>query len=276
MKSRLFHFTTLLLAFCLASCWESEGGKDPDGTDPQSTDGAVSHDYSYATKENTLYLTRDQIWRRCLGDSLAADTVRARTDTIEFEIEGNTWRHLKPPETSGSAVIRWVRTYKRVGAGTGLEGVWSRSGDSYRLVSGVLNLSEQALQDAVMKNLNLSLKYSDDRITVTGSSYTEHSDIRLADQFVDFWNGTIFPGLTPDSAIFDIGLRVVDKYTVELKGFKNKETVRLARYPNGDMSITSSNPGHASLHYYGEPESCPNTQEPPWYKAFLDANRKGL
>jgi hypothetical protein len=282
VKSLPVLMASLLAAFCLGSCLQTQSVSDPDAdpdTEPEDTGplptSGVSHDYSYTVRENTLFITRDQVWRRCVGDSLLADTVRDRTDTIEFELEEDSWRQLKNRETLNSgAVVRWVRAFKRRGEGTGLEGVWIRPQDSYRVVSGSLDPEERTQQDAMMRNANLSLKYHDDRVTVTDDTYTEYLDIRHAAQFVDLWNGTIFPGLAAESALYDIELSIVDKYTVELRGRKNDETVKLSRRPNWDLSITSSNPDHAPLHYHGEPESCPNPQEPAWYRAFLDANRK--
>lgn len=131
-------------------------------------------------------------------------------------------------------------------------------------------------QDSVLKRSKISLLYHDTRITITETLFSEYTDLDFAAQYIDNWNGKFNPFVVPESAKYDIDLRLVDKYTVEFRGLKSMEIVNFSFYPNYDHIYTSSDPTHAPLRYYGTPKTCPNPYEPAWYKGFLDANRKSV
>jgi hypothetical protein len=99
--------------------------------------------------------------------------------------------------------------------------------------------------------------------------------MNTAARFVDQWNEGE-PGVDDpsDSARYDIAVKGVDKYTVELKGGKTGEIVQLQLLPNEDQTYTSNLPEHAKHVYLNHPKSCPNDEEPDWYDDFRFANLK--
>lgn len=274
LKSSLSLMALLLAAICMAACSGHGGGTGPAITEPLPNGGAI-FDFSYVMRGNTLVITPKYQITYCLGDSLAFDSRIDKSLAFEFEVDGNTLRNPRTLDTLKSgAVVRYTQNYQRVGYGTGLQGIWVRAADSYRVISGFPDAAERMQQDSVIERSKTSLLYHENRITITETLYSEYSDFDFAAQYIDNWNGKFNPFVVPDSAKYDIALRIVDKYTVDLIGLNSNETVHFTFYPNYDHIYTSSDPAHAPLHYYGEPKTCPNSYEPAWYKGFLNENRK--
>src|SRR5690606_1609436 len=108
--------------------------------------------------------------------------------------------------------------------------------------------------------------------TFTENTITSSTDILTAELFVSEWNEPLFPGDEPDSANYDITIRTLDKYTVELEGNRTGETVRIKILPNGDRTYSSSDASNAQSLYVEDSKTCPNPMEPFWYINFLDGN----
>jgi hypothetical protein len=106
-------------------------------------------------------------------------------------------------------------------------------------------------------------------------SVTRIEEVRWAQLFLARWNGVIDGGPAfADSSVFDIGVKVTSKLTVEFSGRRTGEALWLTGWPNGDRTYRSREPGHAEFRYFSSPVGCPAPLEPVWYTDFLAANRK--
>jgi hypothetical protein len=156
-----------------------------------------------------------------------------------------------------------------------LEGLWKSESVKFELVSGTLTEEEKA-DFADYENANAAnRKYSTRYTQFTGGKKYVFEDADVARQFVDHWNESpsAEDSLPSNISYFAITVRAVDKRTVELKGLKTGETIRLTFRTDG-LDYASDNPAHASLHVPTFPKSCPTPYIAEWYLDFLGANEK--
>ena len=67
-------------------------------------------------------------------------------------------------------------------------------------------------------------------------------------------------------------MRLLDENTVELKGGKTGETVKISYSPRGRRTVSSDNPLHAGFTGGDPVQSCPYPDA--WLEEFFRANAK--
>ncbi len=274
MRNPIFCITALSLAAMLSGCLTdgSSSGSSPSGL--RRDIGAYSiQDGKIITpaKPDTSYY--------CNDTTLEFDVYSGGPDTLPFELSGNTLTLLQPnfDTLASGAVIQSLSLANRVGSGSGLEGSWTFSEWSYRVVSGALSADEKSKWDLQQSQRNAESKYSSGWVQFSGGAITTYEDTRTADKFVADWNGLNHSFESPnsqDSANYNISARTLSKYTVELKGRTKAETVQLTINNDRSRVYTSNVAGHGEYHYDYPPKTCPNPMEPDWYLTFLSDNAK--
>jgi hypothetical protein len=239
---------------------------------------AMSRTLSYSVSaDRIITLAPDDTDYHCNGNELERDVYPQEPDTVRFSLSGNTLSIYDPfVDTLGSgAVVQWASIAQRSGSGTGLEGAWRQTDRIYQVNSGALAQAERARLENELAESRHFVSFINASFSLSKGILTTYADINTAALFVDRWNEHD-PEEDPesDSALFDITVKAVEKYTVELKGGKTGEIVRLEILPNEDMTYTSNQPGHAKHVYRSRPVSCPNFEEPDWYSEFRFANLK--
>lgn len=183
------------------------------------------------------------------------------------------------PDTlaASGALAQGFTSYARVGAagaGGGPGGLWLRDSIGYAILSGPATAQEKSDLDAGYRTLRRSLAYWTYHLLLGEGRARGYLDGRTAQRFIDDWNGVGPVPSQADSGAYAITAKVSDPHTVELKGRKSGETVRLTMDPSGDRTYASSDPAHPTHTYTVVPESCPDDWEPEWYRTFLADNAK--
>jgi hypothetical protein len=212
----------------------------------------------------------------CEGDVPHTEVYPGHPDTVEFQVSATTMTIYNSIDTSRlGVVVQRIATLLRVGPGSGVEGTWKEGDQSYRVLSGTLSAEEKAEYDSDLVRSKKYMAYTEYSVVIGAGRITTYVDARTADRFIADWNGTLSDHPEDaDSLRYDMTAKAVDKYTVELKGRKTGETVRVTRSPLGDMTYTSDNPAHAAYHYIHNARTCPNDPQPQWYSEFQSNNSK--
>jgi hypothetical protein len=214
--------------------------------------------------------------RYCDGDSMHVDTYRVGADTVEFSISGEVLSindsrvHAHPHD----AIIQWTSLFMRIGSGSGLEGSWLYTGREYRVVSGALASEEKAELDRQRDYRGPLFELNQVNLLIGGGLIRSYRDRPGAKIFMAIWNGAFTgTGDQADSARYAIAVKEADRNTVELKGLKSGETVRVEETPES-TTYTSDQGGHATHVFSSNPKTCPNETHPEWYEQFKSANLK--
>ena len=267
-----------ILSAVLAGCMTegSSGGQPPAGSEEAFTPIAYT-----VVGDAIINHAHTETDRYCDGEILKSETYQTPADTVRFTITGKLLTVHPSVETlSSGAVVQWTSSYTRVGSGSGLGGDWTQNDQTYQVLSGEPDSLEKdgleeraALTRRMLTYTIVTVRFADGKI----SAY-QNGD--LSRRFIDNWN-TSFGEDTdlPDSAIYDIDVKALDRKTVELKGLKKGlktgETVRIAMRVNGDRTYTSNVPGHAEFRYTDTPTACPEVFYPNWFLEFEQANASG-
>jgi hypothetical protein len=268
--------TALLFSGFLSGCFVSDGSPEQ----PL----AVSADYLGAytvSGDRMIMVTQGDTASWCAGSERRITALPAEVDTLEFSLAGDRLVVLNSPEADGPAdanprpMVRIAWEAERVGRGSGLEGHWRIRRFDHQVVSGALGDSlARAWKDRIEAwRVGNSLGVSEIEFR-EGRAYAR-KDIRWADLFLAEWNGDLDPAVAADSALLDIDVKVLDKYTVELAGRKTGEAVRVAfDAKTGLRSYSSSAPNRPVQAEDREPGACSQGKE-SWFPAFLAENARG-
>lgn len=269
MEKALSPAGLILAAAVLTGCLFGDSSDDP--ADP----GEIAHAIPYTYKGDTL-ITLGYLgpYAYCIGDVLHTETDTMDADTVVFRITGSILTISTDLDTLKSgAVIEQVLVFERQGSGTGLEGLWSNTREELRVLSGTPSEKENAELEVGRKDRDGRRAYKRSWARFANGILTFFQDVDYAKRFISEWNNGIPGGFTADSGLYAIALKELDKNTVELKGLKSGETVRLAISSQG-YTYTSNLPGHNPHRYREMPTTCPNEEKPAWYFLFLSLNSK--
>lgn len=275
LESVLHPVSALLLAACLLSGCMTGG----DGGSGAVTSGFLKKDQGTYRIEggNIINENRFRTYFYCSLGEIVSETDTLKNDTIPFELAGNTLSLINPSldTMESGAVVQYLVQAMRMGRGASLNGLWQFTGQSYRVLAGALSPVEKTRveEDNAKNNGHLDIttfqwQFSDGLITT-------FEDTKTAEAFLLAWNKANIDGLYPaDSARYDIAVKVVGKYQVELKGRITEETVLLTLENDRSETFQSSDPAHPMHRFDRIPKSCPDDTEPGWYGLFLQANSK--
>lgn len=214
----------------------------------------------------------------CSGSQVELDRNTDGPDTITFDISGKILTlHVGMDTLRSGAVLEMLTVAQRIsGSGSQLEGSWTFSELTYRVVSGIMTAEEIAEHEKDMAMSKAFQAYMTNTVEFSRGMITTHIDGNTAAQFTAEWNGTFTHNnyYEPDSADYSVVLKTIDQYTVELKCVKSGETVRLKITPKGDRTYTSDKPEHAQHVFLTDAKTCPNLFQPEWYSEFLRDNAK--
>lgn len=258
----------LALSGCLSG---GEGGENP-----QAPSGNPDKTYPYVVQGDEIIdpPTADTSYG-CHGDTLAPRVVPGPADTTPFRINGDTLTLVISVDTPevGAAVERVLRLARTAGR-DGLEGTWRYLEEDYRIIAGTLTPDGQAQLDADFASIRFRDSFREVVYVIGGGFIRIYEDERTAERAIARWNGSD-PSVrkTADSAKYEMDVRIVDKYTVEYRGRRTSETVRVTEKPNGDLDFVSLDPSHPPAHILTTPTSCPPEVIPAWYFEFQAANR---
>jgi hypothetical protein len=271
MFSRAAKYALISAPLFLGACLDDSG--DPSASVPP---GEVLARLDYSVSGDRL-ITRDttKAFAYCVNDSLTADPSRERYDTVRFSILGDTLTLRPPADTLDSdLVIQEYLLMIRQAGGEGIEGIWKTGPMRYSYVSGPLTPSRKAELDSKYAWDTEDTRYFYAYNVFKAGTITQYGDYDFGEKFIRDWNRGR-PILTiAESSSFAIDPRRVDKHTVDLKGRKTGETVRITFMNTFDRLYESDDPSHPAHLYHINPTTCPNDFQPSWYTAFLQANRK--
>jgi hypothetical protein len=269
MKYALYPAGFLLAVAALTGCLfgnSSEGTVNP---------GEVIRTIPYRVEGNALVLGpyyADVPW--CSGEILHKESPLIGENVLTLKLEASTFTIFIDTATLESgATLERVSRYSRVGSGTGLEGLWSFTKREQRLVSGILTQEEKDGLENDERLDDRDAAYTHFWLRFTGGKLLTYQKREYAKRFIADWNGEFAQMNDADSARYAITVKAVDQNTVELKGRKNGETVRIT-HSFEVTTYSSDTPGHALHRFFSKPETCPNEEIPLWYREFLDANAK--
>jgi hypothetical protein len=222
-------------------------------------------------------------WTGCWDDSMVeyCDTVEAYSDTVTYDLTGNTLMLYFPFDTldTSEAVVTMCLILSRKGSGGGLEGVWSVSDLSYEIIQGnptqgeITGLETEIAFLKKMFTEKMIMEYEFSAGQLKGYSKQIQD---FADGFIDDWNGWWYddPALA-DSAQYDIAVTKVDANIVTLYGNLSEETVTIKHNPSAhSITYSSNDPAHAPHTYFEDTETCPNDDYPQWWWDFHQGNLK--
>lgn len=249
--------TACLLSGCILG---GESGKRPP-IDPVPGMG----EYRVSGNLLIMRLPPDTL-RHCVSDSLWTTVVGGQTDTLEFSLQGRTLDLYSRPGDSVQLHTLLARE-----EGSGLEGRWKVEEIKYRLEAGSLSDSLRTWWGQFVAMQNRFLSFMPTEFEFRSGRVTRTAQPPAAGYFLAQWNGDFSMGAgVPDSAMFDVEVLVIDPFTMEMRGRRNGETVRIAFAADGRKSFASDNPARPD-YAERDPASCPQDPE-PWYSQFLVDN----
>lgn len=268
-------------AACIVSTLSLTGcflGGGEDGPRPLGTEPDYVGSYT-VSGDRLLMVTAGDTLSYCDGADRKELIQPERADTLEFVLEGDRLTVLNAPEASaaGAPVVRTQWEAERAGGGSGLEGHWRIRGFDYRAVSGTLDVSTRQAWDLRIQSMRRGNALGASEIELKEGKAYARSDIRWADLFVAGWNGELKTDPAARSArdTLDVAVRVHDKFTVEMKGNKSGETVKLSFAKDGTRSYSSDRPDvHKAYAESREPAACPADPSDGWITAFEAENRR--
>lgn len=252
------------LALCLAATLLSAGCNSKNPTAPST--GILDGSATYTTSGNKLILfTPEQEVRHCDGLNLVTETQPADTDTIFYELSGNTLSLWEDSSTFASGAIAVEKMiFGRSGSGSGLPGTWNFQDVEYA-ITGTATTAEQdsVATEASAESLALANTKLQVRVQGTSVSYYITPDI-----------SALFVANSPvDTSLFDIAFSGSGS-ALEMTGNKSHEVVTVSMNSQQDVIIASSNTQHATHTYYQNPTTCPNDMMPEWFEQFFLSNLK--
>jgi hypothetical protein len=265
----------IVSALTLSGCFLGGGeeGPRPLGTAPDFVG-------SYRVSGDRLFMvTAGDTLSYCDGADRRERVQPERADTLEFALAGDRLTILNAPEAHapGSPAVRTQWEAERAGSGRGLEGRWRIRGFDYRAVSGDLDAAARQAWDLRVQAMRRGNALGASEIELREGKAYARSDIRWADLFAAGWNGELRtdPAARAARDTLDIAVRVLDKFTVELKGNRTGETVRLAFAKDGTRSYASDRPEVRKAYAESrEPAACPADPSEGWYAAFEAENAR--
>lgn len=265
----------LFAAVALSGCLFGNPSDTPDAPNDPADPGEMTHAVPYQVEGNTLitsgYLSP---YAYCIGNALRTETDTMDADTLAFRITGSILTISSDLDTLKSgAVIEQVVVFARQGSGTGMEGLWSNTREELRLLSGTPSEKENAELERARNVRDGKLAYERSWARFANGILTHFKDVNYAKRFQSEWNTGTSGGLGPDSGLYAISLRELDKNTIELKGLETGETVRVTETSQG-KTYSSNLPDHAMHRYLKRPTACPNDEKPAWYILFRSLNSK--
>jgi hypothetical protein len=264
---------------------------------PTGPSGTKVNDYTigYHASGDSLSITTSQYIyssKYCIGDSLISysDTSQANTSITVYELTGNTLRLLNSTmdtlPTSG-AVIRYYSELTRVGNGTGLIGIWKYTGESYNVISGMLQPAEvdsldamEAMDDSMLVSMVAEYQFTGSQINLYMSGSSDY-----ASEFINYeWDYSYLDPTYADSALYNVTIKKVSENKLTLTGNVTHEVVTIQWVSSGAPSYiqenftetftSSTNVAHPVHTYYSNPQTCPDDNYPAWWQDFLTANQK--
>lgn len=273
MLRKAFSAGLALAVLALSGCLTGGGS----GQNPPLPSGKPETTLPYIVQgDRIIFSPTEDTSYGCQGDSLSSRIEINPADTIRFELNQDTLTLVLSTYTaqSGGAVERIQRLARTDGLG-GLEGTWRYLGQDDRLVSGTLTAEEQAQFDGDLAGARFSDSFKEVVYVIDSGFIRIYRDEKTAERALARWNGNDpVTEKTADSAKYDMDLRIVDKYTVEYRGRRTSETIRVTEMPNGDLDFVSLDPAHPPAHVRTSPTSCPADIIPVWYLDFRTQNRK--
>lgn len=256
------------------------GGSSDGGAVDPGTVGGVS---SYTVLGNRLITPmHEDTSYSCLGTELRTTIKKTGPDSADFQVLGDTLKIANAPDTTSSgAILHLTSIFARVGTGSGLEGKWKLSDQSYQVISGTLtSVEKDNYENDIANSKHIYSSYVTATVELSGGKITSTVDANTAGLFMESWNGSnpvIFH--KADSTKYDMTAKAIDAHTLEFHGRKTGETVRLVMTSSGgnftgDIVYTSDKAGNAEFHYNVKSKTCPNPAQPDWYVAFQNANMK--
>ena len=267
LSSSAVYLTCLALCGCLFS------------NDPNRQSGPDTEGLPYSLIGNRIvHPAHADTFITCEQDTvLHRDIFMSHADTLEFRIDSGFLTLDQPIFMSESTwVVKWTTRYRRVGPGSGIEGIWADAAPGYRIISGTLTAEEHAYVKSVVDNDGRFVTHGKDTLRFSPTRYRETLDLDVAGLFLDEWNGA-YSGTSPenaDSARYDIEVKIVDRKVVDMIGRRSREVVRMVGDDQGNRTYTSNNPDHPMRRFRVDPESCPNYYWPDWIVEFESFNSK--
>ncbi len=273
MLCKAFPAGPTLAALAFSGCLTGGGS----GQNPPLPSGKPETTLPYVVQgDRIISLTNADTSYGCHGDTLSSRIEINPADTVRFDLNQDTLTLVLSTYTAQSGgVMERIQRLARTGGLGGLEGTWRYLGQDNRLVSGNLTAEEKAQFDDDLAGARFSDSFKDVVYVIDSGFIRIYEDEMTAERALARWNGNDpGAGKTADSAKYDMDLRIVDQYTVEYRGLRTSETVRVTEMPNGDLDFVSLDPGHPPAHVRTHPTSCPQEIIPAWYIDFLTQNRK--
>lgn len=267
----LFKMIVPAVLMQVSSCVFNDSGQAV-AEDPISTE-------KYALRDGNIVLA-SYVYTRTFcgltGELAHVETTRPEF-AIPFELSGNTMKWFTGPDYSDRSDldIRLAKVLTRDGYGSGIEGHWRLSRYEFRVQSGTPTAEESAYFSDLLSKEDPYTRYNHLHWVITKSTIMDYIDAESALYFRALWNGA--EKQTPDSADsakYDISVSIADKHTVELRGARTGETVRIGIGNDGSRAYASDFAGHEDYRYGTIPETCPNLSAPEWYDQFLEGNEK--
>ena len=212
------------------------------------------------------------LYTYCNGNQLitSADTSSGE-EIIAFELSGQSALklYIEEGQGPGGQTIRVYYEFKRSGAGNGITGQWTLQAAGYDVTGGTLTPAEKAELDSEVSEMNMEIVNGEFgmtfAITATTITGTLTAKNYFADYFIETWNNS-------GNAGYAITVSQINAGTVQLTGQKSGEVVTIFMDADGNTHFISSDSTRAHYIYYENPVSCPNEEEPEWYRTFLEAN----
>lgn len=271
----------VLLASALTGCL-SAGEADlrpaDRDTDPDPAPlGALILDYPYTAAGGRLLLqSHIDTVPGCLGDSAVPEIDTVTDHPLEFSLSGSVLLLFDPSQfvADSGSVIEYALRLERRSDGEGMEGIWSLTDLVDRAGSGALSAEESARRELFLDQFRAQIPWVNREYRLRQGRFRIYEDRKSALFAEAEWHGA-FPMMgEADSLSFDMDFRIVDPYTVEYKGRRTGETVRVTEKPGGEMDFVSDRPNHPAVHYSRHPTRCPAPGYPVWYWDFRLYNRK--
>ncbi len=218
----------------------------------------------------------------CEEDRPMVRTYLLWADTMPYAVQGTALAlgitSITAPGSTSGAVFEFTYHFERRGGGKGLEGVWRIAYADFLLATGVpYEWEKEYFAQASERYRPLARLWEWDYVFHDGV-LDRYLDEKVAERTKAEWEGSLYPAPQEDadSFLYDVDIRLLDKYTVEYHGRKTGETVKNTRIPlRGTYDLISDNPKHAPIHLVFRPGNaitCPYIES--WFQEFLDENRK--
>jgi hypothetical protein len=261
-------------------------------TEPDPS-GTLLRSYLFNRSGDTLIIGYDDTinhYCSCQDSTLACTTavVKGDTDTVICILSGDTLYLETGTDASNlfqdtSVVIRYFFALKRIGGGSGIEGLWQVFLWTYRLIAGTLTSQEKIAVDqaiAAQSNSDYFRIYDASmQVLFRGGRMSTYNAVCPADDWMyQVWCAPVFGSANnADSARFNVQVSRLGCDSMRLYGVTSAETVWLSWDQEENLTYRSSDTAHAMYTWSADPQTCPNRYEAAWYYSeFLLKNLKPL